>query len=188
MNIPNILTLLRIFLIPVLVGVFYLGGTWANELATFVFWLAALTDWFDGYLARRWNQTSAFGAFLDPVADKLIVAVALVLVVQAHPSAWMTIPAIVIIGREITISALREWMAEIGQRAQVAVSMIGKIKTAAQMLALLMLLYNDSVLGLPIYKFGFVLLYIAAILTLWSMIIYLRAAIPILLKNDENNG
>ncbi len=186
MNIPNILTLLRILLLPVLVGVFYLGGIWANELATLVFGLAAITDWFDGYLARRWNQTSAFGAFLDPVADKLIVAVALVLVVQAHPSAWMTIPAMVIIGREITISALREWMAEIGQRAQVAVSMIGKIKTAAQMLALLMLLYNDSLFGLPFEKIGFVLLYIAAILTLWSMIIYLRAAMPILLKNDDN--
>ncbi len=186
MNIPNILTLLRILLLPVLVGVFYLGGIWANELATLVFGLAAITDWFDGYLARRWNQTSAFGAFLDPVADKLIVAVALVLVVQAHPSAWMTIPAMVIIGREITISALREWMAEIGQRAQVAVSMIGKIKTTAQMLALLMLLYNDSLFGLPIEKIGFVLLYIAAILTLWSMIIYLRAAMPILLKNDDN--
>ena len=188
MNIPNILTLLRIFLIPVFVGVFYLGGKWANELATFFFWLAAITDWFDGYLARRWNQTSVFGAFLDPVADKLIVAVALVLVVQAHPSPWMTIPAAVIIGREITISALREWMAEIGQRAQVAVSMIGKIKTAAQMLALLMLLYNDPLFGLPIDKIGLVLLYVAAILTLWSMIIYLRAAIPILLNNDDNNG
>ncbi len=188
MNIPNILTLLRILLIPVFVGVFYLGGNWANELATLVFWLAAITDWFDGYLARRWNQTSAFGAFLDPVADKLIVAVALVLVVQTYPSPWMTIPAAVIIGREITISALREWMAEIGQHAKVAVSMIGKIKTAAQMLALLMLLYKDPLLGLPIDKIGFVLLYIAAILTLWSMIIYLRAAIPILLNNDQNNG
>jgi CDP-diacylglycerol--glycerol-3-phosphate 3-phosphatidyltransferase/cardiolipin synthase len=178
MNIPNLLTLLRIILIPVLVGVFYLPWTWANELATLVFALAAITDWFDGYLARRWNQTTAFGAFLDPVADKLIVAVALVLLVQAHPSPWMAIPAAVIIGREITISGLREWMAEIGQRTKVAVSMVGKVKTTAQMTALLMLLYNDPLLGLPIYEIGFVSLYIAAILTLWSMIVYLMAALP----------
>jgi len=185
MNIPNILTLLRILLIPVFVGVFYLPWNGANELTTLVFALAAITDWFDGYLARRWNQTSAFGAFLDPVADKLIVATALVFLVQANPSPWLAIPAAIIIGREITISALREWMAEIGQRAKVAVSMIGKIKTTAQMIALLLLLYNDPLLGLPIYKIGLVLLYIAAILTFWSMIVYLRAAVPILLKNNK---
>jgi len=183
MNIPNILTLLRIILIPVLVGVFYLPWG-ANILATLVFALAAITDWFDGYLARRWNQTSAFGAFLDPVADKLVVAVALVLLVQDHPTHWMAIPAAVIIGREITISALREWMAEIGQRATVAVSMIGKIKTTAQMTALLMLLYEEPLFGIPIYEIGFVSLYIAAILTLWSMIVYLQAAWPILMKNE----
>jgi CDP-diacylglycerol--glycerol-3-phosphate 3-phosphatidyltransferase len=183
MNIPNILTLLRILLIPVLVGVFYLPWG-ANVLATLVFALAALTDWFDGYLARRWNQTSAFGAFLDPVADKLVVAVALVLLVEAHSTVWMAIPAAVIIGREITISALREWMAEIGQRATVAVSMIGKIKTTAQMTALLMLLYEEPLLGIPIYEIGFVSLYIAAILTLWSMFVYLRAAWPLLMKTE----
>ncbi len=182
MNTPNLLTLLRIMLIPVLVGVFYLPWKWTNELSTLIFGLAAITDWFDGYLARRWNQTSAFGAFLDPVADKLIVAVALVLLVQAHPTPWMAIPAAVIIGREITISALREWMAELGQRATVAVSMVGKVKTTAQMTSLLMLLYYDPLLGLPIYEIGFVLLYVAAILTLWSMMVYLRAALPILLK------
>ncbi len=187
MNIPNILTLLRIALIPVFVGIFYLPWHWANEMTTLVFALAAITDWFDGYLARRWNQTSAFGAFLDPVADKLIVAVALVLLVQIHPSPWLAIAAAVIIGREITISALREWMAEIGQRATVAVSMIGKIKTTAQMGALLMLLYHDPILGLPIYEIGFVSLYIAAILTLWSMIVYLRAAVPILLKEENKD-
>ncbi|RKZ42700.1 MAG: CDP-diacylglycerol--glycerol-3-phosphate 3-phosphatidyltransferase [Gammaproteobacteria bacterium] len=185
MNIPNILTLLRIILIPVFVGVFYLPWNGANVLTTLVFALAAITDWFDGYLARRWNQTSAFGAFLDPVADKLIVTTALVFLVQAHPSPWLAIPAAIIIGREITISALREWMAEIGQRAKVAVSMIGKIKTTAQMTALLLLLYNEPLLSLPIYKIGLVLLYIAAILTLWSMIVYLRAAVPILLKNNK---
>jgi CDP-diacylglycerol--glycerol-3-phosphate 3-phosphatidyltransferase len=184
MNTPNILTLLRIILIPVFVGVFYLPWHWANELTTLIFALAAITDWFDGYLARRWNQTSAFGAFLDPVADKLIVATALVFLVQVHPTPWMAIPAAVIIGREITISALREWMAEIGQRAKVAVSMIGKIKTTAQMTSILMLLYNAPLLGLPIYDIGFVLLYVAAILTLWSMMVYLRAALPILLKDD----
>ncbi|MDM8559445.1 CDP-diacylglycerol--glycerol-3-phosphate 3-phosphatidyltransferase [Candidatus Parabeggiatoa sp. HSG14] len=189
MNIPNILTLLRILLIPVFVGVFYLPWGWANELTTLVFALAAITDWFDGYLARRWNQTSAFGAFLDPVADKLIVAVALVFLVQITPTPWMAIPAAIIIGREITISALREWMAEIGQRAKVAVSMVGKIKTTAQMMALLMLLLAGSdhelLFGLPLYEIGFVSLYIAAILTLWSMIVYLQAAAPILLEENK---
>lgn len=183
MNIPNILTLLRIILIPVFVGTFYLPWSAANEITTIIFALAVATDWFDGYLARRWNQTSAFGAFLDPVADKLIVSTALVFLVQANPSPWVAIPAAVIIGREITISALREWMAEIGQRTKVAVSMVGKIKTTAQMTALLLLLYKEPFLTLPIYEIGFVLLYIAAILTLWSMIVYLRAAVPILMEN-----
>ena len=185
MNIPNILTLLRIALIPVFVGIFYAPWSWANMLTALVFALAAITDWFDGFLARRWNQTSAFGAFLDPVADKLMVAVALVLLVEAHPSPWVAIPAAVIIGREIAISALREWMAEIGKRATVGVSMIGKVKTTAQMSALLMLLYNEPLFGVPIYDIGLVLLYIAAILTLWSMIVYLRAAIPILLDDEK---
>lgn len=188
MNIPNILTFLRIILIPVFVGVFYLPWNWANELTTLLFGIAAITDWFDGYLARRWNQTSAFGAFLDPVADKLMVAVALVLLVsvqEIHHSPWIAIPATVIIGREITISALREWMAELGQRTKVAVLAIGKIKTTAQITAILMLLYNDPLLGLPIYEIGFICLYVAAILTLWSMIVYLRAAWPILSKNVD---
>src|SRR5210317_598992 len=136
-NLPNLLTWARILAIPFLLGVFYfplgLEEQTKNLIATLLFLGAAMTDWFDGWLARRWNQTSAFGAFLDPVADKLVVAVALVLLVQDHPTHWMAIPAAVIIGREITISALREWMAEIGQRATVSVSMIGKIKTTAQM-------------------------------------------------------
>ncbi len=181
-NIPTLLTLTRIALIPVFIIVFYLPLS--NLLSTFIFALAALTDWFDGYLARKWGQTSAFGAFLDPVADKLIVAIALVLLVQVNHTPWMAIPAAIIIGREITISALREWMAEIGQRAQVAVSNLGKIKTTAQMVALLMLLYHEPLLGLPIYQLGYISLYIAALLTLWSMFIYLRAAWPILLKNQ----
>ncbi len=185
MNIPIILTLLRIILIPVFVALFYLPWKGANELMTLIFALAALTDWFDGYLARRWNQTSAFGAFLDPVADKLMVAVALVLLVQIHPTPWMAIPAAVIIGREITISALREWMAEIGQRAQVAVSKIGKIKTTAQMAALLILLYREPFMGLPIYPIGIILLYVAAGLTLWSMMVYLRVALPIIFNNNQ---
>lgn len=184
MSIPNFLTLLRIALIPVLIGVFYLPLSWANILSTAVFALAAITDWFDGYLARRWHQTSAFGAFLDPVADKLVVAVALVLLVEKHPTPWMVLPAAVIIGREITVSALREWMAEIGQRAKVAVSNVGKIKTTTQMTALLMLLYYKPLFGLPIYEIGFVLLYISAILTLWSMLVYLQAALPILLTRE----
>lgn len=183
-NIPILLTLLRIALIPIFVIVFYLPLTWGNVLTTSVFGLAALTDWFDGYLARKWNQTSSFGAFLDPVADKLIVAVVLVLLVQTNPTPWMAIPAAIIIGREITISALREWMAEIGQRAQVAVSKVGRIKTVTQMTALFMLLYHEPLLGLPIYKIGYVSLYIAAILTLWSMMIYLQAAWPRLFKQD----
>ncbi len=183
MNIPTGLTLLRIALIPVFVGAFYLPFSWTHLLTTAIFALAAITDWLDGYLARRWNQTSAFGAFLDPVADKLIVVVALVLLTQAHPSPWMAIPAVIIIGREITISALREWMAELGQRAQVAVSKIGKIKTTAQMIALLMLLYREPLFNLPILQMGYVSLYIAALLTLWSMLLYLRAALPILLRN-----
>lgn len=185
MNIPIILTLLRIALIPVLVVVFYLPiGYWANFFSTAIFALAAITDWFDGYLARRWHQTSRFGAFLDPVADKLIVAVALVLLVEANGSVWLTIPALIIIGREISISALREWMAELGERTAVAVSQIGKVKTTAQMSALLMLLYHHSLWGIPIHSLGLLLLYIAAVLTMWSMLVYLKAALPVLLREE----
>ncbi len=186
MNIPNLLTLLRIFLIPVFIIAFYLPLSWVNVLTTAVFALAAATDWLDGYLARKWQQTSAFGAFLDPVADKLIVAFALVLLVQSDPTPWMAIPAAVIIGREITVSALREWMAELGQRTQVAVSYVGKVKTTSQMVALLMLLYREPLLGLPIYEMGYILLYIAALLTLWSMTVYLKAALPSLINSEQD--
>ncbi len=177
-NIPNILTLLRIALIPVFVVIFYLPIPWARLICAAVFGIAALTDLVDGWLARRWNQTSPLGAFLDPVADKLMVAVALVLLVQAQPEMVLALPAAVIIGREITVSALREWMAEIGARAKVAVSIWGKVKTTAQMIAILLLILGGPVFGIPIHTLALVLLYIAALLTLWSMIEYLRAAWP----------
>jgi len=186
LNIPNILTLLRIGLIPVFVVVFYLPASWSNVAATAIFGLAAITDWLDGYLARRLGQMSAFGAFLDPVADKLMVAVALVVLLQTHPTIWFAIPAGVIIGREIAISALREWMANIGDRTQVAVSIIGKIKTTMQMIALLLLLYQEPLFGISTYIVGMVCLYVAAILTLWSMVIYLRAAWPALAGRPVN--
>ncbi len=179
-TIPNILTFLRIILIPVLVIVFYVPGQWSYQISALIFGLAAVTDWLDGYLARRLQQTSPFGAFLDPVADKLMVAVALVLLVQDNPSPLFAVPAAIIIGREIVISALREWMSEIGARTKVAVSVIGKVKTTLQMIAILLLLYKIPVGPLPTHAVGVVLLYIAAILTLWSMFVYLRAAWPVL--------
>ncbi len=180
-NIPNLLTLLRIALIPVFVVIFFLPWPWAARACALVFTLAALTDWLDGYLARRLNLVSALGAFLDPVADKLMVATALILLVQADPTPALAVPALVIIGREITISALREWMAELGARAQVAVSVIGKIKTTVQMVAIVLLILREDVWGLPVYTIGYVLIYLAAILTLWSMVVYLRAAWPSLM-------
>jgi CDP-diacylglycerol--glycerol-3-phosphate 3-phosphatidyltransferase/cardiolipin synthase len=185
-TIPNILTALRIALIPVFVLVFYLPYWWAPLACTALFGLAAATDWLDGYLARRLEQQSPFGAFLDPVADKLIVVVALVLLVQINPSAWFAVPAAVIVGREIAISALREWMAEIGKRANVKVSMIGKIKTTAQMIALLLLLFRTPLGPIPTHAVGVVLLYVAALLTLWSMLIYLRAAWPMLTRETPD--
>lgn len=179
-TVPNILTFTRILMIPVLVLVFFLPAQWSYQLSAAVFGLAALTDWLDGYLARRLEQLSLFGAFLDPVADKLMVVVALVLLVQDNPSFMYAIPAAIIIGREIAISALREWMAELGERTKVAVSIVGKIKTTMQMVAILLLLYKVPLGPLPTHIVGTVLLYIAALLTLWSMVVYLRAAWPIL--------
>ncbi len=184
-NLPNALTLLRILLIPVLIVMFYLPTFWGREAAALVFVLAAFTDWLDGYLARRMQLVSALGAFLDPVADKLMVATALVLLVQADPRMSTAVAAAVIIGREIAISALREWMAEIGSRTKVAVSMTGKFKTAAQMVAISLLLYRDDLFGLPVYSIGLILLYIAVALTLWSMLLYLRAAWPSLRDSQE---
>lgn len=180
MTTPTLLTLIRIALIPVLVLFFYLPWDRARAVTAMIFMLAAITDWLDGYLARRLNQTSAFGAFLDPVADKLMVAVALVLLVQADPTPWLAIPAAIIIGREIAVSALRERMAELGKGAEVAVSIAGKIKTSSQMVAIILLLYRDPVLDLPVQMAGYGLLYIAASLTLWSMILYLLRAWPAL--------
>ena len=185
-TIPNILTLIRIILIPVLVIVFYVPGQWSYQLSAAIFGIAALTDLLDGYLARRLNQLSAFGAFLDPVADKLMVAVALVLLVQDNPSPLFAIPAAIIIGREIAISALREWMSEIGARTKVAVSIIGKLKTTIQMIAILLLLFKMPLAGFPIHDAGLVLLYIAAALTLWSMVVYLHAAWPLLSGKSAN--
>jgi CDP-diacylglycerol--glycerol-3-phosphate 3-phosphatidyltransferase/cardiolipin synthase len=187
-TVPNILTLLRIVLIPVFVVVFYLPLAWARVAAAVIFAVAGFTDWLDGHLARRMDQVSPLGAFLDPVADKLMVAVALVLVVQAEPTVTLAIPAAVIIGREITISALREWMAELGARARVAVSMVGKFKTTAQMVAIFLLVFRLDLLGLPLYRVGCVLLYVAALLTLWSMVIYLRAAWPSLVRMPESGS
>jgi len=183
-NIPNLLTSLRILLVPVFVLLFYLPVSWSNEAATLVFMIAAATDWFDGYLARRLNQTSAFGAFLDPVADKIMVAVALVLLVDQNPTHYhgifMSMAAAIIIGREITISALREWMAEVGSRKNVAVSIIGKVKTTAQMGAIVLLLYAEPFYGIPSATAGFYMLYFAVFLTLWSMIDYIYSALPTL--------
>ena len=189
LTVPTMLTLLRIAMIPVLVVVFYLPFGWTNFASAAVFGLAAITDWLDGWIARRYQQYSAFGAFLDPVADKLMVATALFLIVQGHPSAWMALWAAVIVGREIAVSALREWMAALGQRARVAVATVGKIKTVAQMVALLCLLYSVSPakpphpapwLGEVVFHIGDWLLAAAALLTLWSGFEYLRAAWPAL--------
>ena len=177
-TIPNALTIVRIILIPIFVGVFYLPYSWAHAATAVLFALGAMTDWLDGYLARRLEQTSRFGAFLDPVADKLMVAVVLLLLIQANPRIDLALLGAIIIGREITVSALREFMAEMGQRGKVKVVMVGKVKTTCQMLAILLMLYRDPVAGFPTYDVGFVLLYIAAGLTLWSMVVYLRAALP----------
>lgn len=186
-NIPNSLTMLRIVLIPIFVGLFYLpaGMLTAHEsnlFATLVFALAAVTDWLDGYLARRLNQTSAFGAFLDPVADKLMVAAALIVLVEFERVG--AIIALIIIGREIAISALREWMAGVGSGSSVAVAAIGKVKTALQMAAILFLLYSDPVGALNVHFVGTLLIYVAAFLTLLSMAYYLRAAWPQIIARD----
>jgi CDP-diacylglycerol--glycerol-3-phosphate 3-phosphatidyltransferase len=183
-NLPNILTWLRIVAIPLVVLLYYLPYPWSNAAAAFLFTAAAITDSLDGYFARRMGLTSRLGAFLDPVADKLIVAVALVLLVT-HDQHWLVVlSACVIIGREIAISALREWMAELGQRTRVAVSPLGKYKTIVQMVGVPMMLYRDDILGLPIYQIGLYLTVAAAVLTLWSMVSYLKAAWPVLTAPD----
>lgn len=180
-NIPILLTWLRIVLIPLLIAIYYVPDAWVVDIgrdlaAMLVFVVASVTDWLDGYLARRWNETSAFGAFLDPVADKLVVAAALIMLVQL--GRLDAIFAAIIIGREITISALREWMAQIGAHKSVAVSMVGKIKTAAQMVSIPMLLYHNPINGFDVQTVGTWLIYVAAVLTLWSMGYYMRMALP----------
>lgn len=192
LNIPILLTWLRVALIPLVVGVFYLPATWLTPFqmgasSTAIFIVAAITDWFDGFLARRWNETSAFGAFLDPVADKLMVAGALIeLVHQGHV---YTVIAFIIIGREIAISALREWMAQLGASKSVAVHSLGKIKTTAQMIAIPMLLFPDIAIGwLNTRYIGDILLDIAAVLTVWSMFYYLRKAWPLIKERTDNSG
>lgn len=172
-NLPIFLTLLRILAIPLVVVFFYLGYPLA---AATTFGLAGVTDWADGYLARKLGQESRFGAFLDPVADKLIVTVALILVVSEEVNMWITLAACIIIGREIIISALREWMAELGQRSKVAVASLGKIKTVVQIFALIFLLYNQPLFGFPIRETGLILLAVATVLTVWSMVQYLQSA------------
>jgi CDP-diacylglycerol--glycerol-3-phosphate 3-phosphatidyltransferase len=177
-NLPNTLTWMRIAAIPLIVLLFYMRAPWADPAAGLLFAAAGVTDSLDGYFARRWQQTSRLGAFLDPVADKLIVAVALVLLVSKDARALIVLTAAIIIGREITISALREWMAEIGARRKVAVSQLGKYKTILQIVGLSMMLYRVPLVGLETYTIGVVFTEVAAAATLVSMVMYLRAAWP----------
>lgn len=197
-NWPNILSLVRIGVIPLLVLFYYLPTSWAHLAAALIFGFASLTDWLDGYLARYLKQTTRLGTFLDPVADKLIVSIALVLIVAeptflivtfdssviAIPTAMITIPAAIIVAREIIVSALREWMAEVGKRSSVRVSSLGKVKTLVQMVALFLLLYCNSSTDAVVVLTGYVLLYIAAFLTIWSMFYYLKAAWSELICNS----
>jgi len=179
LNLPNALTWLRILMIPAIIILFYvLPYPWADPAACAAFALAGITDSLDGYYARKLGQTSRLGAFLDPVADKLIVAAALILIVSRDPRWFLVIASIVIIGREIAVSALREWMAEIGARGKIKVSLLGKYKTIMQIVGLSFLLFRQSLFGIPIYKFGIILTAVAVVLTLWSMIAYLRLAWP----------
>jgi CDP-diacylglycerol--glycerol-3-phosphate 3-phosphatidyltransferase len=178
-TIPNIITIVRVLLIPVFVLVYFLDWKWAHQAGAFIFWFAAITDWVDGYLARKLNQSTAFGAFLDPVADKLIVAAALLLITHSYETPWITVPAILLMSREIYISALREWMGQRGKQDLVKVSFIGKSKTTAQMLALIGLLSEmEYFMGIQIYwvSLGYIFLYFAAILSFWSMLVYTKAA------------
>jgi CDP-diacylglycerol--glycerol-3-phosphate 3-phosphatidyltransferase len=183
-NLANTLTWIRIAAIPIVVYCFFSSWHLARPVAGIVFAIAAFTDPLDGYIARRLKQTSKFGEFLDPVADKLMVAVALVLLVQGDPRVTVALIAATIIGREITVSALREWMASIGERSNVAVSRGGKIKTTLQMVGIGFMLYEQPMFSVDVYVVGYVLLLLAAGMTLWSMIVYLRAAWPSMASND----
>ncbi len=192
LNIPNLLTLFRIALIPVLVMLYFWDLEIRSILVTGVFVVAAITDWLDGFLARKMNATSALGAFLDPVADKLIVSSALVLLVSdlavlervLHPLLF-SVSVCIIIGREIAVSALREWMAELGERGVVSVGILGKVKTVFQMVSISLLLYAEPILEIPAFRVGELAFYVAAILTLWSVWVYLKAAMPYLLEKNR---
>jgi CDP-diacylglycerol--glycerol-3-phosphate 3-phosphatidyltransferase len=197
---PNILTFVRIGAIPLLVLFYYLPVPWAHTAAAGIFFLAAVTDWLDGYLARYLKQTTKLGTFLDPVADKLTVSIALVLIVAeptfremsfgtlfiSIPLPFITIPVAIIVARELIVSALREWMAEVGKRKSIAVSSIGKLKTAVQMLALIVLLYCTKGTDASLVVTGLILLYVAAVLTIWSMLMYLKTALAQLLSSSSN--
>lgn len=184
LTLPTAVTLFRIALIPLFVIVFYLPFNWSNLAAASIFALASLSDWVDGYLARMLKQESSFGAFLDPVADKLMVVVAIVLIVQAQPSIYVALPSLIIVAREISISALREWMAGLGDSAVVRVSFIGKAKTTAQLFSLFLMIYAEPIEQIPVFEIGLGFYYLAAIFTIVSMFIYLRAAWPVIVKNS----
>ena len=186
LNLPTRITVSRLAMVPILVLVFYLPFENHQIVAAGVFTLAALTDWFDGYLARKLGQMTEFGAFLDPVADKLMVAVALVLLVEQHDNILFTLAACVIVGREIVVSALREWMAELGARTSVRVNFVAKVKTVVQMLSIIALLALDPVVNAGwMLALAYTMLYAAALLTLWSMVIYLRAAWKVILEREQ---
>jgi len=182
-NLPNILTWIRIAAIPVVVYCFFSSMDFARPIAGIVFGLAAITDVLDGYAARKLGQTSRFGEFLDPVADKLMVTVVLVLIVQSDPRIVIALIAMIIIGREITVSALREWMAGLGARQEVKVSVAGKVKTTLQMFGIAFMVYQQDLFGLELYEIGYILLLAAAGMTMWSMFVYLRAAWPSMQQN-----
>ncbi len=184
LTLPTTITLFRIALIPIFVVVFYLPFAWSNLAAAAIFALAGASDWVDGYLARALKQESSFGAFLDPVADKLMVVVAIILLVQANPSIYIAIPSLIIVTREVSISALREWMAKLGDGAAVQVSFIGKAKTTAQLLSLCLMIYAEPIGDLSVFQVGLVFYYLAAIFTIISMFIYLRAAWPVVKRNS----
>ena len=188
LNLANFLTLLRIAAIPIVVICFYSPLEYARPIAGVLFGLAAVTDMIDGWVARRFGQMSRFGEFLDPVADKLMVAIVLVMLVQAQSSWFEDVIAMIIIGREITISALREWMATIGERANVKVDITGKIKTTLQMFGIGFMVWKKPLLGIDIYAVGFVMLVLAAFMTIWSMVVYLRAAWPFIMADDPGPG
>ncbi|MDO8909824.1 MAG: CDP-diacylglycerol--glycerol-3-phosphate 3-phosphatidyltransferase [Pseudohongiella sp.] len=180
MNIANLVTMSRVLLVPVIVLVYYSSLPASHLIAAALFTVASISDWLDGYLARKLNQTSDFGAFLDPVADKLLVVMALVLLTANYPSPWFVIPTAIIIAREVFVSALREWMASRNLRDMVAVGYIGKVKTTVQMIAIIVLLAYSAIWPVWVMQLGYLLLYVSAGLSLWSMVVYLKKALPVL--------